>query len=175
MAEEIGRNIVSLLNEIVNDEMLVQLIANRNEYPFEKAIQTPAYDMIFDSVFPFPFEASAISESKIQLRVYVPKIKFNNRAMETSFICFDVITPVDYKDEKNNSITSHWIISDEKGRRLIRPLEIIERLRYLFNGKKFCGVGKMSFKDASFYHINDKFNGYRIIVEIITANSLKRV
>lgn len=153
-------NLATIIEDIVNHEKLVQLLSTNEENPYNTTVSLPAYDLIESKVFPYPFIDESQTEKTTQIRVYYPAMKFKNRIIEDSLMQFDIVI--------SNNL---WLMFDENGRRVFKPLEIMKYLMEIFHEKQLNSVGKLNFYLSKHKNFNTNFNGYEMHAQILTIPS----
>lgn len=153
----LSSNLVLILQEIVKNQNICKLLHYNTSTPLSSAdITLPANNLILNKIFPYPFNQNVILEDCSQIRVYVPNGYLeNNRIIENTDICFDIIVA------KNL-----WLINNN-GQSLIRSYEIAKELVNIFN-KNVSTIGRLNFKKFIHISVNDKFDCIRLISEMMT-------
>lgn len=154
----LSNNIVSIINKILSNKEIIQLIQNNSEYPHEQSVSLPAYHLVNDRIFPFPFVEEAQDEATIQLRIYSGKGRMNRRILENNLVYIDIVLH-----------KRLWTVYHEDGNRGIRPNLIVDALIDCLNEKYLESVGKLIFSEYHFVNFNEKFNGYTTTWNIVTS------
>lgn len=158
--ELLSPNLVMILNQIISQKEIAKYLNYSQKNPLSQPdIAMPATNLMFKSVFPFPFDNAVATTDCSQIRAYYPNGTFQSREIiADTRIVFDIIVA-----------KSLWLVND--GTALIRPYEIMKHLIALFSDKSIGTVGRINFHRFVHLTVNDKFDALRIEATMMTIGT----
>ena len=150
-----SQNVVTAINELINDQELVKLIHYNDYNPYAKPdLQLPATFLINKKIFPYPFNPLIQTEASCQLRVFYASGYFaNDETFSPSRLFFEIVVHKDL-----------WLINNGT-QSLIRPYEILNRLQVIFHKRSIGTLGRLRFRPWSFGFGNEHFDLIHFEVE----------
>lgn len=153
----ISPNLTIILKEILDNQILVKWLQYDDLNPLAQPDVTNSISLMFDRVFPYPFDAQLQTEDATQLRVYTPLIYFSeDETIAGVTVNFDIVC----------AKRTLWLANT--GSSVIRPIEIMKEIIRTFRGKTIGTVGKLKFERATHLYVNDQFDLIRLEAEMFT-------
>lgn len=154
--ELLSPNLVLILKEVLNIQNICKLLYYNQTNPLSQPnLILPANNLMFNLVFPYPFNPDVTIQDCSQLRIYYPSGQLkNNEIVGDINLIFDIIVA------KNL-----WLIND--GDSKIRPYEIISELISYFSKNSINTVGRLHFERFNHLTVNEKFDALRLIANMI--------
>lgn len=160
--ENLSSNIPKIIIEVLKNQNLCKYLYYNDSKPLSQPnLNLPATNLIFNKVYPYPFDDKFTTEEGSYLRIYYGNGRFNNKYVEDHNLLFDIVC------SKTENI---WLLNGAD----IRPYKIMEELiNQLFNKDIDLG-GKVVFSNFSHIFFNDSFNGVRLFSKITNISTGKK-
>lgn len=152
--QRLSSNLISVIDEVLKNQDLVNLIGNDGDNPSSTNIlaKTIAPKGVNERILPYPFDLSFKGDVRSQLHIYYPRVSFvNNGQVGKVMLMFDIVV------HKNI-----WLYVDN-GKKLIRPYQMLKHLVDSFKDKRVKGVGEIHIADANHIYVNEEFECIRVI------------
>lgn len=152
--ERLSTNIISIIDEVLKNQDLVNLIGHDGDNPSTNNIlaKTIAPRGTKERILPYPFDITFKGDVRSQLHIYYPNISFvNNGNVSKVLIMFDIVV--------HKKI---WLFTDNQ-KKLIRPYQILSQLTKTFKDKRVKGVGEIHLQDANHVYVNEEFECLRVM------------
>lgn len=103
-------------------------------------------------IFYQPFNNLILNEERTELRIYIARLRPNNRYLADLHVGFDIVV--------HNNL---WRLDEGKQRPLVMYKEILNALNGVFVG----GIGELVFENSNFdlRYFNKEFTGYTFIMK----------
>lgn len=149
-------NLNIILEEVLKNQKICKLLKYVND-PYSKPDIEDTDTLLFEKLYPFPFDPEVETNEGTQLRVYYGRIQLKNaQVIENSTVCFDIIC------SKSKSV---WLV---EGYGETRMHEIASEIVSHFSKDSIGTLGKLTFSDIVPFYINPKFDGIRVIGKMMT-------
>jgi hypothetical protein len=155
--ERLSSNIIAIIQEMLKNQILVNYIGYDGDNPESQNIPPTsiAPKGSNERILPYPFDVNFRGQVRSQVHIYYPRLSFkNNSHANQTIVFFDVIV--------HKSI---WLVVD-KGRKLIRPYQIVNHIVKTFKDKHIQGLGKIHFLEGNHVVVNEEFEGFRLVASI---------
>lgn len=152
-------NLVLLLDQIIQNNNLVKYLYYNVENPLAQPNLADNSVILFNKLWPQPFDEQIATEDFSNLRVYFANIKFENNAIVSdSIVTFDIIVA-----------KSLWLINT--GTPVIRPYEIAKEVVATFRNNSVGTVGRLMFLNFQHMGVNQKFDAIRLTAKMTTFSA----
>lgn len=161
----LSKQIITILNEVKENETLLQLLINNETNPFSREVTEEQKKKAFDvsdpdcKLLPIAFSPEATAKDEVFLRVYINSAELKDNGVNLkATLCFDIICA-----------KSLWLIKTET-ESLIRPWEIASHLISQFDKYDMEGVGIIDFSGTSYLSVSNNYDALRIYAETLTID-----
>lgn len=144
-----SRNGVILLEELLKDQELIKYVVYNDSTPQDKPNITNTGSLIFNKIFPTPFDDEVPPEQETNVRVFFPEGELANDEVLNSTVSFQVIT--------HNAL---WNVRRKDGERGLRPYEIMTRIVDIFEGNTIKTVGVIHFDRYIYQNLGREYGMY---------------
>lgn len=153
----LSSNLVILLEEILKNQNICKLLYYQDSNPYNKP-DIDSKSLMFNHIFPFPFDVEAQHKENVQLRVYFSEIRFGkHQKLEFSVLNFDIIC------SKSKEV---WLFND--GEPKIRPYELLSELMSHLSERSIETLGVIRFLKSFPIYVNNDFHGIRLTADVMT-------
>lgn len=151
--ERLSDNIISIINEMLKNQSLVNYIGYNGNDPDSQTINpaTIAPNGVQQKIFPNPFNANYVGDVRSQVHVYYPQFTFiNNGHANKVMLAVDICVHKDIWLMKNGS------------KKLVRPYQIAKLIIETLGNRHIPSVGKLHFSNGEHSIINEEFEAIRL-------------
>ena len=160
--ESMSKNIISILNELSNNDGLNCLLLNNTKNPFKNPVVTNLSKLIQDGkMLPYPFDVEATTSDGALIRVY-----YNDGELDSAEVISESQIHIDIICARNL-----WLINDVNGQPLIRPYEMLSRIIDSVGKRSVKSAIKLDIKGYQHLYINSKFDAIRLYCEYMSVET----
>lgn len=149
------QNLQISIEEIAKNQDLIKLITVNSKNPLLQE-NINISNILFNNIFPEPYNEEIPEEQKVELRIFYPNGTFdksNNIAI--SDLYFQIIS------HRN---LERIFVGD---RATLRSIEIMNKIVEIFKDKSFKNLGTILFKGYEYAHINKDYFMYTLVAEVM--------
>jgi len=153
--------LLDILNQAVQSQNLVKYLYYNTQTPLQGADITDVSSLLYNQVFPSPFDTTIEQEDCSQLRVFYQTGKIqNDMVVDNINVIFDIIVA-----------KSLWLINDGNGNSQVRPYMIMSELEKQFRNQSVGRAGRLLFQSFDHIMVDKMFNGIRLTARMTTFSS----
>jgi predicted methyltransferase len=153
--EKLDENLITMIDKVLENQSLCKYIFHDVDDPLAEADIPDTNVILFNRIFPYPFDPGIASDDQTQLRIYYPEGQFNETAVEEIEVYFDIVVAKE----------SLWLIN-RAGKKQIRPVRIMAEIVNMFNKKSIETIGQLEFSGFSHRYVNEKFDAYQVVARM---------
>lgn len=151
MVDKFSSNVIQILREVLKNQNICKYLYYSVSNPLSQSNIVDTKSLMFNNLFPYPFNPNINDKDITQLHVYYGKGNFEPHAiLADTKLLMDIIIP-----------STLYLVND--GGETVRPYAIMSLLTDFFADRVIGSMGYIFFESFVHLNINEKYDCVRLI------------